>query len=513
MKERLRTLITHLQHGLVERDEPARLALLAALAGEHLLLLGPPGTAKSELARRLQSVFAGGAYFERLLTKFSVPEELFGPLSIKALEQDRYQRLTERYLPQASIAFIDEIFKANSAILNALLTLLNEREFDNGAERVKTPLIAVVGASNELPEGEELDALYDRFLLRYEVGAVSEAGFEALLDLDEAAAPLEEALRLTPEELAAFQRAARTIPLSAEMRRLLADLRSHLSGEGRYLSDRRWRKVVKLLQVAALTNGHDQVTVWEGWLLRHCLWDHPDQRAAVETWYQRHLGTDAVVDPERLRKLTETWERTLAEERERREPLRNEFGEALYRDAEGNLTTETGTETPVTRDGDARFLAPHGHPNRDNGGEGYTLEALQSAFFDEHYRQCHIEGRWVTLDDYTADAESRLTLHQAYPPHTRPYTYGASHIESRVAETRALLDRVVSYRAGLEEKLAHLDEVLEDHLWVESGFTETARRNLEESVTVVEDLTGRIESLCDGFASLPSAAGSVPEIA
>src|SRR5690606_19428219 len=152
--EKLRALRDTLLGGLVERDDAVRLGLLAALAGEHLLLLGPPGTAKSMIARRLHLAFDGSTYFERLLTRFTVPEELFGPLSIKGLEEDRYERLTEAYLPKASIAFLDEIFKANSAILNALLTLLNEREFDNGVKREATPLIAVIGASNELPEGE-----------------------------------------------------------------------------------------------------------------------------------------------------------------------------------------------------------------------------------------------------------------------------------------------------------------------------------------------------------------------
>jgi len=212
--------------------------MLAALCGEHLLLLGPPGTAKSELSRRLSGVM-GGKYFERLLTRFSVPEELFGPLSMKGarrlhawgwlsawgwraawhdargmlsamrlgrcgsrrmrttrtaplaphhttpsphpqrphhppgLENDEYVRQTEGYLPTAEVAFVDEIFKANSAILNALLTLLNERLFDNGNQRLEAPLMCLIGASNELPESEELDALYDRFLLRRSVAQVS----------------------------------------------------------------------------------------------------------------------------------------------------------------------------------------------------------------------------------------------------------------------------------------------------------------------------------------------------
>ena len=144
-KDRLRGLIRDMQAGLVERDVEVRLLVLAALCGEHVLYIGPPGTAKSELGRRLArctrasataatAAAAGafppgetGRFFERLLTRFSVPEELFGPLSMKALEEDMYLRQTEGFLPTAQVAFIDEIFKANSAILNTLLTILNER--------------------------------------------------------------------------------------------------------------------------------------------------------------------------------------------------------------------------------------------------------------------------------------------------------------------------------------------------------------------------------------------------
>ncbi len=188
-KRRLSDLLGQLETGLVERRRQVRLALLVALAGEHTLLIGPPGTAKSELARRLHLAFADARYFERLLTRFSVPEELFGPLSISALEQDRYERQTAGYLPQASIAFIDEVFKANSAILNALLTLLNERKFDNGAGRVACPLISAIGATNEVPAGEVAEAFFDRFLVRLPVGPVSADGFRALLALDDRCGP------------------------------------------------------------------------------------------------------------------------------------------------------------------------------------------------------------------------------------------------------------------------------------------------------------------------------------
>ncbi|PNH10715.1 hypothetical protein TSOC_002522 [Tetrabaena socialis] len=172
LRTRVLASVKKLSRGLLERDVEVRLLLLAALCCEHLLLLGPPGTAKSELSRRLSSL-CGGTYFERLLTRFSVPEELFGPLSMKGLENDLYVRQTNGYLPTSEVAFVDEIFKANSAILNALLTLLNERLFDNGNQRLRAPLLCLVGASNEMPESEELDALYDRFLIRRTVGQVS----------------------------------------------------------------------------------------------------------------------------------------------------------------------------------------------------------------------------------------------------------------------------------------------------------------------------------------------------
>jgi MoxR-like ATPase len=179
----LRDALARLTRGLVGRDEQARCLLLAALCGEHVLLIGPPGTAKSELARRLRRQ-VGGRYFERLLTRFTVPEELFGPLSLAALDEGRYLREIDGYLPTASVAFLDEVFKANSAILNALLTLLNERAFDQGAQRIAVPLATLVAASNEVPDDASLRAFVDRFLFRCTVAPVSDEAFESLLRSD-----------------------------------------------------------------------------------------------------------------------------------------------------------------------------------------------------------------------------------------------------------------------------------------------------------------------------------------
>ena len=218
-------VVSALEHGLLQRDVAVRALLLGLLAGEHVLLMGPPGTAKSALARRLHQLLPGSRWFERLLTRFSVPEELFGPLSLQALEHDRYERLTEGYLPQADVVFLDEVFKANSAILNTLLGVLNERRFDNGTLRQPVPLRCLIGASNEVPRDDSLQAFFDRFLLRVPVQPVDDAHFAALLQADAAAPAVDEAVTaaLAPERLAALQRQADGVALRPELLALLHD--------------------------------------------------------------------------------------------------------------------------------------------------------------------------------------------------------------------------------------------------------------------------------------------------
>ncbi|WIA29519.1 hypothetical protein OEZ86_012019 [Tetradesmus obliquus] len=283
-----------LQKGLLERETEVRLMLLAALCGEHLLLLGPPGTAKSELARRLSGL-AHGAYFERLLTRFSVPEELFGPLSMQGLENDQYVRKTDGYLPTAEVAFVDEIFKANSAILNALLTLLNERLFDNGNQRLPVPLLCLIGASNELPESEELDALYDRFLIRRTVAQVTNAQIGKLARLA-AGRPADPSSSSSSNgngngsseggpalDMDDFRhtadRAYAAVDVPDSVVDILAELRCYLQDKCEppmYVSDRRFMKAVQMLQVAAHADGREAVNEYDCLLLEHVFGNRPD---------------------------------------------------------------------------------------------------------------------------------------------------------------------------------------------------------------------------------------------
>ncbi|MFV9505462.1 MAG: AAA family ATPase [Oscillochloridaceae bacterium umkhey_bin13] len=280
--QHLQTLEADLCARLLERDETVRAALVAVIARQHIVLLGAPGTAKSMLvellAARITSAGSAASIFVWLLTRFTTPDELFGPISVAGLKKDEYRRITTNKLPEADFAFLDEIFKANAAVLNALLALLNERVFDNGPRRVTVPLQTCIGASNELPQGDDLRALWDRFALRLMITPVSDTAFPRLLRMAALTTP---PACMAASELATLQQTTQHIPIPDGIIDALAALRKELAGKGMTASDRRWRQSLDLLRAHALIEGRGIVEEDDLAILRDVLWTNPEQRSEL----------------------------------------------------------------------------------------------------------------------------------------------------------------------------------------------------------------------------------------
>ncbi len=293
---RIKKLLQQLQLGIYEKNTETSLALLAALAGESILLLGPPGVAKSMVARRLKSAFKEARSFEYLMSRFSTPDEIFGPVSISKLkENDKYERATEGFLPTADVVFLDEIWKAGPAIQNTLLTVMNERIFRNGDQELHLPLKLLVAASNELPaKGEGLEALWDRFIVRLVCRSIQDEQVfcQMLTQADtDSSQEHQPSAPISEEEYASWQSEARKVNLSPELLAAISEVRKqlqHVELEGSelarriYVSDRRWVHIARLLRTSAFLQGRPTASPADLLPMRHCLWNEPDEQKAVQ---------------------------------------------------------------------------------------------------------------------------------------------------------------------------------------------------------------------------------------
>lgn len=287
--EAIATALAEAGRGLVDRQAMVELVALGAVAGEHLLVVGPPGTAKSEAVRRVGTVL-GGRYFEYLLGRFTEPSEIFGPVDLKKLREGIVETETRGMLPEAELAFLDEVFLGSTAILNTLLGLLNERKFRRGHTVINCPLRVCVGATNRLPEDDALNAFADRFLLRYFAERVADPQLETLLEAGWGLAPIERA-PVGLEVLDALHREARQVDMTA-VRPALGQAVRTLRKEGIELSDRRAVKTQKLVAAAAVLAGRTTPTEADLWPVVHVVGDQNGQRVARDVLRDLLVETD-----------------------------------------------------------------------------------------------------------------------------------------------------------------------------------------------------------------------------
>jgi MoxR-like ATPase len=288
---RLREEVTEpLKQRFVERDEVIDLIALALVAGEHLFLYGPPGTAKSALIRQFARA-VHGRYFEYMLTRFSEPNEIFGPIDLVQLRQGVVATVTTNMLPEAEFAFLDELFNANSAILNNLLTVLNERIYRRGSETHQLPLLSAFSASNHLPEDDALRALFDRFLLRCHVDNLPRASTPQLLAagwaLEQVGQP---SATLSSADLRQLSERIYTVDLEP-IRDLYTEVVHKIRDLGVAFSDRRAVKAQKLLAASAVLCQRPAATAADLWVLRY-VWDRAEQigplRGLIEGVLEQH---------------------------------------------------------------------------------------------------------------------------------------------------------------------------------------------------------------------------------
>ncbi len=324
--DRIQKLIELIGNGLYEKDEAVRLGLLTAFAGESMFMLGAPGCAKSMVTRRIKEAFAAEGdekvkYFETLLNQFTTPEEVFGNISLKALNgelpetngKEEYRRLTEGMLPEADIAFLDEIWKASPAILNTLLTIINERKFHNGSKVMNVPLKGLFAASNELPaKNKGLEALYDRFIFRILVDFIHDEDdfFEMISQPaadDFALSEDDKKLLVTGKELKEWAKEIDKVTLSEVSKNVITAIRKEMvlqskkmteedkkNGEEFEVGDRRWKKIAHILKTSAFLNDRDEVDLMDCSLIENCIWGTEKQQKLAREIVEKCLKENGI---------------------------------------------------------------------------------------------------------------------------------------------------------------------------------------------------------------------------
>ncbi len=312
-KDKINYIIKKLSEGLYEKEEIIGLTLLCALAGKSIFLYGLPGTAKSLIVRRIASAFEDSKYFGQLMNRFTTPEDVFGPVSLSKLKEDKFERQTEGYLPTADFVFLDEIWKSSPAILNTLLTIINEKVYRNGSMEDKVPLKALVAASNETPpKGQGLEAMYDRFIMRLFVPPAKDVNnFKSLIiDKDisfDAGFSKEE--KISEKYWKDLKSIIEEIKVPDNVLNIICSIKSEIeeynnsNNEKIYISDRRWKNIVYILKTAAYFCDRDEILPVDCFLIAHCIWTLEENISEVNKIVEKSIKSFSQINREDFESL------------------------------------------------------------------------------------------------------------------------------------------------------------------------------------------------------------------
>ena len=501
--QKIHRLLGHLTQDLYEREEAVKLALLSALAGESIFLLGPPGVGKSLVARRLKYAFADGKSFEYLMTRYSTPEEVFGPVSIQKLkENDLYERKTEQYLPGANVVFLDEIWKSGSAIQNALLTLLNEKIYKNGEQEIKVNLHALIAASNETPNPSEGTApLYDRFLIRYPMKNIRSAGlFKKMITqtTDVYKDPVPQQDKLSLAEIAQLQEAAKEVVIPEDVLHVVQFIKQELdawaaeSPEAEHnfaIYDRRWKKIMTLLRMSALVNDRSEVNLMDCFLIRHCLWNRPEHEKKIDDLIKNVLrdhGYSLSLRLHLIQKEIEAFEKEV--EKETQIPIieTKEVAKVVddqYFELENQGLPFSGNLIKIT---DFRALNLNELSVLNVFDEQYNLvNRLQAQLGTRPFSvSINYSNQSLTVDFKTV--KQQITRRVFKAPHALVQKYWdewSTKLDDFIQEKQAILN---------SDRPQELDSI-EKHLFIESTLAKIVSSNIDEVHEKLENLQLRLE--------------------
>ncbi|MEL7119306.1 MAG: AAA family ATPase [Bacteroidota bacterium] len=512
VQKRTASLLAELSKGLYEREKAIKLALLSTIAGESIFLLGPPGVGKSLIARRLKYAFKDGTSFEYLMSKFSTPDEIFGPVSIKKLkEEDKYERLTDRYLPGANIVFLDEIWKAGPAIQNALLTILNEKVYRNGDKDIPVKIRGIITASNELPpSNHSLDPIWDRFLIRLEIGNIKQ--FKNFLTMITDTQNVYEdniadGIKLNEAELNQWNKTIDEIEVPAEVLNTIQlvkvkmeefNARPNNADKQIKIYDRRWKKIIRLFRTSAFLNGRQKVNLMDCFLMVECLWNKPIQydiiKEIVSESIRKH-GYSMAVNLNMLKREINEFEADVNQEikvnytltEENLMPVKEDYYQLLKDESkfEGSLIpiiqfqNLSNTEEEVTNfyDQDGKLV---NRLRAKKSTKEHTIEVIFNSVTYNYPLKTHkIERKEVV--------------------YKKPHQIVEKYWEERY-------ERLMTY---IQQQEAHIDSdaplelnAIEYNLFVEPNLSEIVKANMQEVQDSLRQLKLKLEKIQYAYASL-----------